>query len=108
MIDMEKTNIEFSINTSSQIDDETIIFFLEDEFFYDLETFLKEEDYAMAKDAVKGLYILASELKLFTLYQALLEIYEDLEVEFYNDVMTHYKEMMVIHQNLKKEYMHYA
>ncbi|MDO4755749.1 MAG: hypothetical protein Q4A54_05350 [Parabacteroides sp.] len=88
--------------------EEAIVFFLEDEFFAELEKFLIDEDYAMAKDAVKGLYVLASELKLFELYQALLEIYEDLEVEFYNDVMNHYDEMMVVYRKLKKEYIYHA
>ena len=48
----------------------------------------------MAKDAVKGLYILASQLCLFPLYEGLLEVYEDLEFEMYADVMGHYREMM--------------
>ena len=58
------------------------------------EVMLESEDYALAKDAVKGLYILASELCLFPLYEALLDIYEDLEFETYDDVLKHYEEMM--------------
>ena len=39
--------------------------YLDDEFFKDLKTMLIDEDYAMAKDAVKGLYILAGDLYLY-------------------------------------------
>ena len=74
--------------------EDTVNAYLADEFFRDLEGMLEEEDYAMAKDAVKGLYILASDLCLFPLYEGLLEVYEDLEFEMYTDVMGHYREMM--------------
>ena len=42
---------------------------------------------------VKGLYILASDLFLYPLYETLLEIYEDLEYEMYGEIMSHYRDM---------------
>ena len=73
--------------------EEIVNAYLDDEFFGQLEGMLDSEDYAMAKDAVKGLYILASDLFLYPLYETLLEIYEDLEYEMYADIMSHYREM---------------
>ena len=73
--------------------EETVNAYLGDEFFKELEIMLENEDYAMAKDALKGLYILASELCLYPLYEKLLEIYEDLEYETYQDVLNHYHDM---------------
>ena len=75
--------------------------YLADEFFKDLETMIDDEDYEMAKDATKGLYILAQELCLFPLYETLMEVYEDLEYETYADLKTHYKEMMEKYQKIK-------
>ena len=74
--------------------EETVNAYLDDPFFKELKDMLESEDYALAKDAVKGLYILASELCLFPLYETLLDIYEDLEFETYDDVLKHYEEMM--------------
>ena len=74
--------------------EETVNAYLDDPFFSELKEMLENEDYALAKDATKGLYILASELCLFPLYEALLDIYEDLEFETYDDVLTHYDEMI--------------
>ena len=62
---------------------------------------LDEEDYALAKDAVKGLYILAGDLCMFPLYEALLEVYEDLEYEMYSDVMGHYKDMYAVYEKIR-------
>ncbi len=81
--------------------EETVNAYLDDEFFKDLKGMLENEDYAMAKDAVKGLYILASELCLFPLYEKLLEIYEDLEYEEYRKVMTHYDEMIATYEKIR-------
>ena len=81
--------------------EETVNAYLSDEFFKDLETMLEEEDYAMAKDAVKGLYVLASQLCLFPLYEKLLEIYEDLEYETYNQVAEHYRDMYETYQRIR-------
>ena len=74
--------------------EEIVNAYLDDPFFKELKDMLESEDYALAKDAVKGLYILASELCLFPLYETLLDIYEDLEFETYGDVLKHYEEMM--------------
>lgn len=81
--------------------DEIVCSFLSDPFFKELEEYLDNEDYALAKDATKGLYILAEELRLMNLYMALLEIYEDLESEMYDDVMGHYKEMFELYKKIE-------
>ena len=81
--------------------EETVNAYLSDEFFKDLETMIDEEDYAMAKDATKGLYVLASELYLFPLYEKLLEIYEDIEYETYGDLKQHYQEMIETYQRIR-------
>ena len=81
--------------------EEIVNAYLADEFFMELEEMLEMEDYAMAKDAVKGLYILASDLFLYPLYETLLEIYEDLEYEMYGDVMSHYKEMAETYRRVR-------
>ena len=81
--------------------EEIVNAYLDDEFFGQLEGMLDSEDYAMAKDAVKGLYILASELCLFPLYERLLEVYEDLEYETYEHVIEHYREMMEKYERIR-------
>ena len=81
--------------------EETVNAFLADEFFKDVGNMLEEEDYAMAKDAVKGLYVLASQLYLFPLYEKLLEVYEDLEYETYNDVKEHYRDMYETYKRIR-------
>lgn len=81
--------------------EDTVNAYLADEFFRELEDMLDNEDYAMAKDATKGLYILASDLCLYPLYETLLEIYEDLEYETYSDVMLHYREMMEKYHHIR-------
>ncbi len=82
--------------------EETANAYLDDEFFRELEAMIDEEDYAMAKDAVKGLYILAGELFMFPLYEALLEIYEDLEYETYADLKNHYSRMFGIYSRIRE------
>ena len=84
--------------------EETVNIYLKDPFFVDLEKYLEDEDYAMAKDAAKGLFILAQELNLYPLYISLMDVYEDLEEEFYKDVLPHYKEMMKVHQKIKNAF----
>jgi len=81
--------------------EETVNAYLSDPFFNELEDMLDNEDFALAKDATKGLYILASDLCLYPLYEALLEIYEDLEYEVYTDVMVHYREMMKVYKKIE-------
>lgn len=80
--------------------EETVNAYLSDEFFSELEMMLEEEDYNMAKDAVKGLLILSQELLLFPLYETLSEIYEDLEYETYDDVLKHYRDMKNAHDRI--------
>ena len=81
--------------------EEIVNSYLDDEFFVSIEEMLKDEDYALAKDATKGLYVLASDLVLFELYEVLLEVYEDLEYETYVDVLSHYKEVNKVHKKLR-------
>ena len=81
--------------------EEIVNSYLCDPFFKELEQMLDDEDYALAKDATKGLYILASDLLLFPLYETLLEIYEDLEYETYDQIMSHYKDMFEVYKNIR-------
>ena len=81
--------------------EEIVNAYLDDEFFHEIKEMLMEEDYAMAKDATKGLYILASELCLYPLYERLLEIYEDLEYETYKDIHDHYDEMKTVYDRMR-------
>ena len=62
---------------------------------------LKDEDYALAKDATKGLFVLAEELRLYPLYMALLDIYEDLENEDYKSAYDNYQKMMTVYKNIR-------
>ena len=72
-------------------------FYLKDEFFEEIGTFLENEDYALAKDACKGLFILAQDHCLYPLYITLMEVYEDLCEEEYKDVIKHYDEMKLVY-----------
>ncbi|MDO4940876.1 MAG: hypothetical protein Q4E33_04200 [Erysipelotrichaceae bacterium] len=81
--------------------EEIVNAYLDDEFFVSIEGMLKDEDYALAKDATKGLYILASELLLFPLYESLLELYEDLEYETYDDCIKHFEIVKDKHQLIR-------
>jgi len=81
--------------------EEIVNSYLSDPFFIELEKYLDDEDYAIAKDATKGLYILAQELYLYPLYIALCDIYEDIEEEMYKEVISHYKDMMAIYNRIK-------
>ena len=76
-------------------------FYLEDEFFEGIGKYLENEDYALAKDATKGLFILAQDLYLYPLYIALVDIYEDLDSELYNDVNNHYKDMKEVYKKIR-------
>lgn len=107
MLEMENKEeiLDFELSDEEKtISKDVIKFYLEDEFFIEVEKYLADEDYALAKDAVKGLYILAMEFKLYKLYETLLDIYEDLEAEFYNDVLKHYELMKNEYLRLKEEY----
>ena len=81
--------------------EEIVNTYLSDPFFKEIGDYLNNEDYALAKDATKGLYILASELCLYNLYMAILEIYDDLESEDYSEVLKHYKEMLVTYKKVR-------
>ncbi|MBR0462735.1 MAG: hypothetical protein IJJ00_08515 [Erysipelotrichaceae bacterium] len=81
--------------------EEIVNAYLSDPFFEELEDYLDDEDYALAKDALKGLYILAQDLYLYPLYMAIMEVYEDIEEELYMDVMGHYKEMMAVYKKIR-------
>ena len=81
--------------------EEVVNAYFADPFFVELKQMLEDEDYALAKDATKGLYVLASQLCLFPIYEALLEIYKDLEYENYNDVITHYNQMFEVYQKIR-------
>ena len=96
-------NYDLIVNKYPNLDEyeETVNAYLADPFFVELEDYLNNEDYALAKDATKGLYILASQLFLLPLYEALLEIYEDLEYETYDGVINHYKDMMVVYKKIR-------
>ena len=81
--------------------EEIVNSYLDDEFFSTLKDMLNDEDYELAKDAVKGLYVLAGELCLFPIYEALLEVYEDLEFETYEDVLKHCDEVIKVHKKIR-------
>ena len=84
--------------------EKTLMFYFDDENFELLGQYIKDEDYAMAKDACKGLYVLASELRVFPLYEALLEVYEDLEFETYSDISEHYKQMHELYDKIRSAF----
>lgn len=75
--------------------------YLSDPFFKELEEYIDNEDYALAKDATKGLFILAQELFMYPLYIALVDIYEDIESETYEELGNHYKEMMKVYKKIQ-------
>lgn len=81
--------------------EETVNAYFSDPFFKELKDMLQDEDYAIAKDAVKGLYILASELCLYPLYEKLLDIYEDLEYEDYKEVLDKYDDMLNTYNKIR-------
>lgn len=79
--------------------------YLEDDFFNELKTYIETEDYAMAKDAIKGLYIMASELKLFELYTHLVDLYEDIDIDNYQNLLSDYAELMLVHKKIKAGFL---
>lgn len=94
-------NIIISKYPNIQEYEEIVNTFLSDPFFKEIGDYLKDEDYALAKDACKGLYVLSQQLCLFPLYMALLEVYEDLEEEIYKDVDGHYQDMLKVYERIK-------
>lgn len=101
----EKVGLNYELISNKFLDineyEEIVNAYLSDPFFDELKNFIEDEDYALAKDALKGLFILAQELQLFPLYMALLEIYEDIEAEFYDDVLNHYDQMKETYKRIK-------
>ena len=81
--------------------EEIVNSYLSDPFFKELKDYLDNEDYALAKDATKGLFILAQELFIYPLYVSLMDIYEDLEEEMYKEVLTDYEKMMIVYKNIQ-------
>ncbi len=104
---MEKNELfDIEVIAEKETAAEVVRVFLQDDFFEELIDYIQNEDYALAKDAAKGLYILAQELKLFRLYETLIDIYEDIDGEFYRDLPVHYEIMKKEHERLLREYVH--
>lgn len=101
-LDYELINSKFPDNTEYE---KIVRTYLEDPFFEELKDYLDDEDYALAKDATKGLFILAQDLYLYPLYIALLDIYEDIEEELYNDLMTKYINMYEIYKKVREVFV---
>lgn len=85
--------------------EEIVNAYLSDPFFNEMEKMIDDEDYALVKDASKGLFLLAQELYLYPLYLALVEIYEDCEDEIWADIPSHYKEMIKVYKNIKGAFL---
>ena len=81
--------------------EEIVNTFLSDPFFKELGDYINDEDYELARDACKGLYVLSEQLCLYPLYMSLLEVYEDIEEEIYKDVRGHYDEMYKVYEKIK-------
>lgn len=96
-------NYEIIVNKYPNLNEfeEIVNSYLSDPFFKEIGDYLDDEDYALAKDALKGLYLLAQELCLFNLYVAIVEVYEDLEEELYKEAMAHYSDMKKLHQRIR-------
>lgn len=65
---------------------EAVKFYLNDEFFSEIQIFIDDQDYEMAFDALKGLFILAEQFRLLRLYEYLVEVYESLLDEDLTDI----------------------
>ena len=93
----QQVGLDFDLISSKFKDineyERTVNSFFEDPYFDELKTFIDDEDWAMAKDVVKGLYSLALELYLMPLYMILVDMYEDLEYENYKDLPQKYEDM---------------
>ena len=85
--------------------EQTVNVYLDDDFFIEMKTMIEDEDYALVKDACKGLYILANDLYLFPLYEALLDLYESVEYEEYNNLLSQYKQVMERHSRIRKNFV---
>ena len=81
--------------------EEIVNAYLSDPFFKQLEDYIDNEDYSLAKDALKGLFVLAQELLLYPLYTSLMDVYEDIDEEIYKDIKDDYYVMMDIYNAMK-------
>ena len=81
---------------------EAVRFYLDDEFFEEVPLFIKDQDYEMAFDALKGLYILAEQFRLMRLYEYLLEVYESLLDEDLNGMDDKVSAILIEKNHLKE------
>ena len=90
-----KINPGLVLNEFSSLEayEEALRFYLQDEFFLQLKEYLDNNDFEMAKDALKGLY------------EALLEIYQDLLEEEYRYLGERYEAMKSIHTALSEDFL---
>lgn len=75
--------------------------YFSDSFFEDIKKYLDDEDYELAKDAIKGLFVLAEELRMYPLYYRLVDVYDDLDEELYKEAYEHYDDAYANYQNIK-------
>ena len=81
---------------------EAIDFYAGDEQFELIGKYIKELDYALAKDATRSLMYLAEDLGLIPLYLTLQEIDEDLAEKNYNVLEQRYMDMLDSYEEFKK------
>ena len=100
-----KVGLNYDLIVSHFLDlnnyEEIVNCYLSDPFFKELPEMLMNEDYELAKDATKGLFILAQQLQLYPLYIALMDVYEDLCEEIYEDVRGHCEQVSLIHKEME-------
>ena len=85
--------------------EEALVYYLGDEHFDELGELIKDEDYGMAKDMIKGLFLLAQDLRVYPLYEALLDLYEDITYETYEEMPEHYREMKKVYRKIKNAFI---
>ena len=101
--EIAKGLLELNLNTMQEYD-EAVLFFLNDTHFEEIGDFLDVGDFAMAKDATKGLFYLAGDLMLLPLYEKILEVLADLNDEDYSEVIKHYEAMLESRNAFIKEF----
>lgn len=96
-------NYDLIIDKYHNIDEyeQIVNVYLEDEFFNEMKTMIEENDFEMLKDACKGLYVLANDLYLMPLYESLIDLYECVEYEDYNNLMKEYNTVMDRHTKIR-------
>lgn len=75
--------------------------YFSDPFFEDIKKYLEDEDYELAKDAIKGLFVLSEELRMYPLYYRLVDVYDDLDEELYKEAKKHYEDAYKTYQKLQ-------